>query len=123
MNKRFITAGRYKTKKAYHETILGKSMTIQGEAYTIKEVIDRATRGLGTAIAKKAIWADAEYFDDIDLNEAQNMDLAEIQELNQEVKDRIKHLSEKLEDEKDTNPDNLVKPGETEVEPEPVEPV
>lgn len=95
--KKQVNKHTYKRLKKHQEAGGGKSLTRPNEAYSLKEILQRAQMGIAPEIYKRAIYVDSQHFDDIDLESVKNMDIAELQELSKEIKLRVKQINEQIE--------------------------
>lgn len=92
----FQTAYNYDHKKQRHERNHLPSMTIPDQSLTVSELVERNRRGLPLGGAKVPIWQEnpeTEYLPDIE-----KLDLAEIQEMKENVAAEIKEKQEQLQE-------------------------
>ncbi len=74
------------------EVNLQPSMTIQGEAYTIQELLKKHSSGSMPDVGREPIYTDPIDIDTLDLSSFDRMDLAEQQEYQKYQKKQIKAL-------------------------------
>lgn len=76
----------------------GPSVTVPSEAFTMREILEKFTTGLpNNVVVRDGVFDDEDQeFDDIDLEKAREMDLAEKQELRELAELRTRELDEKL---------------------------
>lgn len=74
------------------------SVTVPSEALTMRDLVDRFTRGV-TSVGKisKAMWLDVDH-DDPDYNRMFDLDMAELQELQEEVEFNRQDAEKRLAD-------------------------
>lgn len=80
------------------EEVQGVTMTIQGEAYSIQELILKMHLGQMPAVSKTPIYADADSFDDSDFNQVGQMDIVDRQELSNEMSMKVKENQKIIKD-------------------------
>ena len=79
-----------------------KTLTIPDASYTIRELLDRHSRGMATEIGNAPQYPfdkDMDH-DDVDLEELARMDMAERQKIVEETKERIRNLKGNLEEDR-----------------------
>ena len=86
----FNKINKFKSKK--------KSMTIVGEAYTIRDLVQRMASGTMPAVNMNDSFIEDMDHDDYDYEEIHNMDLAEIQELQIEIGERLQVLQDEVKE-------------------------
>lgn len=76
----------------------GPSVTVPSEAFTMREILEKFTTGLpNNVVVRDGVFDDEDQdFDDIDLEKARELDLAEKQELRELAELRTRELDEKL---------------------------
>lgn len=93
----FNNDSTYVFGKEQKETLTGPSKTIQGEAYTIEEIMEKFTSGLQVNIVKEELDLEIESdFDSIDPEKFASLDPAEQQEILEYNKKLIDETREKL---------------------------
>lgn len=88
--KKYVSQADFQFSDACMEKPKGKSMTIKGSAYTIKELLEKFTRGLYPSVGKDGIYeidVDDEKvsFDDINPFTKPDADLSDIDSTRQEL--------------------------------------
>jgi hypothetical protein len=80
--------------KLHTETVLGKSLTVPDEAYTIKELLHRHTNGIDmSGIQKMPIYDEEVTFDTPDFQKIHNSDLTDKNLFLEETKLKMKEIS------------------------------
>nr|QJB18819.1 MAG: hypothetical protein [Microvirus sp.] len=74
------------------------SMTIVGEAYTIRELLEKHVNGIDVNIGRTPVYNSQTDWDDIDLEKYANMDLTEKDELLTNVKQSVSNKTQQLND-------------------------
>lgn len=89
----YATSNTFKTHGG--EKNSGKSITVQDEAYTIKELLEKHTQGLMPNVGKTPIYdyEEATHEDDITLRKP-NLDLTDIDELKVKVKKTVSKVEQ-----------------------------
>lgn len=89
-------ATKFPIKGEYNEEV---SLLIVGQAYTIKELMEKFTRGISPAITKLGYGTENPDFDDIDETALPDYDISEAKQTINEYYTKLrnkKHLAEKL---------------------------
>lgn len=98
---KFVTPYNYKlTKENMEKESKKPSLTVVGQTYTIRELVERASLGYYPASTKEGIWAPEEDIDSQDLEKFQNLDLSEKHEILQQTRENVLHLAEAMEETK-----------------------
>lgn len=79
----------------------GKSETILGDSYTVKEIVERFANGLSVSGGKAGVYLDNSDHDSIDLEKVNHLDLFEKEELAWEQAEKVKNLKGKAKKEQD----------------------
>lgn len=74
------------------------SMTVVGQTYTIRQLVERAQLGFYPGTTREGIWAPEEDIDSQDLEKFQHLDLAEKQEILEQTRESVIQLSEQMEE-------------------------
>ncbi|WNK13216.1 MAG: hypothetical protein [Microvirus sp.] len=92
----------YRLTRKDMETPRGVSLTVQDDAYTVRDLYDKFTRGIDMGLDRSVSWSEDPDHDDHDLEKLPGHDLVERQELLAEQKrkvqahlDLLKQLDEK----------------------------
>ena len=91
-----ISPYNFKLKKEHKEKTIGETMTVQGESYTILELLQKHTQGIDTNIERQTHYDDDADFDSMDKSKLQSMDLVDIDELKENVKITVNSKTKKL---------------------------
>lgn len=95
--KKIINKYGFKPKKDHFETPQGESVTVVGESYTIKEIIDKYANGIAPNVALTNVFPPYDpTHEDLDLESVNRMDMAERQNLSNLQLANVNRLQEKL---------------------------
>jgi len=94
---KILTSQSYRHLKSKRENPVGKSMTIQGDAKSIKDLLLEHTQGIrDPAVERPGIFNPYPSHDDYDFQELFNMDLAEIDSIKQSVNQKLTDMQLKI---------------------------
>lgn len=82
----------FKLKAQHKEKTRNPSLTVKGETYTIKELLEKHTRGIDPNIERNQIWQEDPNHDSIDLHKSAQLDIVEQAEQILNNKTRISDL-------------------------------
>lgn len=93
----FNKANGYKIKPEFMETPTGESKTIEGQAFTVGEILERFSRGLQLVKMKDPVFTSVEGdFDAYDLEELKRMSLDELDDVMLELGEKKTNAEAKL---------------------------
>lgn len=94
----FITISSYVPTADYvSEKFTGKTMTVQGESYTIAELFQRHMAGQLPQLNDQSFYQDTDDFDMIDFNALRSADPFDRMEMIREISEKAKTAMDKLE--------------------------
>lgn len=97
---KLIAARDYVLKHLHQTTPTGKSETVPGEAYTIRQLFDKLYTGMDPGVKRNGIFDNEATHDSADLNQVAHMDLYDQDQYKQSVKSDIKRFEEELQQHK-----------------------
>lgn len=99
------TRNKYNYTPEKGETYKSKSQTIPNQTYSIRELLQKHTRGIMPLVEHQPTWADNPDFDSPDLNEIANMDIVDKKNYalqhKQSIIDTVDTIKQKQADKKD----------------------
>ncbi len=90
---------KFKLKKEHMEVNKLPSRTIQGDSYTIKELLEKHTTGILPEIERKGQYPESVNFDDIDYSKVVQMDIVDQQYIKTNVQITLDQMIEDVENE------------------------
>jgi hypothetical protein len=98
MAKKYNTPYNYVHDPTKGEINEGRSLTLQGEAYTIKEILDRHTTGILPDQGREDWFYGTEDFDEPDLEKFLGEDLFEKETISKMNREKLHELKRKVQD-------------------------
>lgn len=93
---------KFKLQPKHKETPKGVSKTIQGETYSIRDLLEKHTKGiLPPAIVREPIWSEDADHDSVDYESIQRMDRTIKDELKAQVRENSRKLEKDIETQKE----------------------
>jgi len=92
----FTTQSTFKNLPSHSETNNSDTITVPGEAYTIRELLEKHTQGIYPQIAKEPQYEENPDFENIDITKNPDFDLTDASEMKQSMLQKLEEQEQKL---------------------------
>lgn len=91
-------SSNYELKDEFCETPTGVSLTVPDDSYTIRELLDRATKGINPMIERSGEYGEDPVFDDPDFEKILDLDYADLDAMRRDFHERRAKAEADLKD-------------------------